>query len=285
MDNMSDLLSNLNLNKKYNIKEEERIIDFLPNTFRCVVNGPSGCGKTNLVLNLLLKIFESYRAINRKIKLIICSKTTDQDLYQCFIQDVKEQYKNFHSISLSNSISDFNDDFYSSLDKNVKHIILIDDMLGKMNKEDIKSLVHLFSSSRPRKISLFFLTQRYTKIEISCRRNCNYLITFKPSLEEAHTICCELLEGLISSPALLIKKLSKNNFFSLFFDLEKLTFKSVFEIFNCNKTFVYESLNSLVERLMLIVNEMIAGNDSKALKEEIDTLFLELEKKNIINLL
>lgn len=270
-------LEKLNLNKRYNIKESTRSLFFFPEVIRCIVNGSSGCGKTNLILNLMLKMFEKS---DSKIKLNICTKTIEQELYQSFIKDIETNYKQ-HKIETSTSLLDFGDEYFQTINKNYREVIIIDDMLGVMSKDEIKALIHLFSASRPRKISIFFLTQRYNKVEISCRRNCNYIITFKPSLEEAISICQELIGSFIY-PSELIARFKNNGHFSLFFDLEKTKMYSVYEIFNISNTNYYSSLDDLINKLIDLEGEEEAGNDSLIIKNEINNILQELENNLIL---
>lgn len=276
MNHIVNSIEDLNLNKKFNIKENPRLVWFLPNVTRCIVNGSSGCGKTNLILNILYKIFEKVNKVN----LNICTKTIQQDLYQKFIEDVSYKHQEV-IINTSDSISNFGNDYFNNLNPEYKEIIIIDDMLGVMNPEDKKALIHLFSASRPRKISIFFLTQRYTKVEISCRRNCNYLITFKPSLEEANTICSELT-GSIMYPSEMLNRFDHNAHYSLFFDLEKMKCMNIYEIFKISNLVYYRSLDDLVEKFVILIGETNAGNDSEEILDEIYNLYTELEKYNIL---
>lgn len=101
-------LKDLNLNKKFNIKEECRYLNYIPNNFRFIVNGTSGCGKTNLVLQLVYKIMDSYL---NEINLSICLKTLNQPLYIKFIEDVEDKIK----IKKYNVIKQFNKDYVNSL--------------------------------------------------------------------------------------------------------------------------------------------------------------------------
>lgn len=269
-------IEDLNLSKKYKIKETERNLYFLPPVFRCIVNGTSGSGKTNLLINLLYKIMEN----EESIRFQICSKTIEQPLYRCFIDDVEANYNN-HSVVVSNEISYFNEEYFSTVSPEKKEIIIIDDMLGMMSKKDTKILIHLFSASRPRGISIFFLTQRYTKLEVVCRRNSNYLITFKPSLEEANKMCQELLTDMIDMFT-LISEFKDKPFYALFFDLDKNRKYDVFEIFNLVKTEIFSGFDEMVEELMLLIGEFKAGNDSeKNIKRARDVVY-SLENHGVI---
>lgn len=267
-------LNDINLNKKYNIKEDDRFINFLPNVFRCVITGSSGCGKTNLVLNILLKMIE----VKKNLFFHFCTKTIDQELYKNFLKDVKGKCE----YDINDEIKKFNESFYKDLDKSKKHIIIIDDMLGMMDHDDKKSLIHLFSASRPRKISIFFLTQRYTKIEISCRRNCNYLICFKPSYEEATTICNELIGGIIT-PYMLLQSFENSPYFCLFCDLEKQKILTIYEIFDLTDHQVYESLSSMINRVEILLGEIDAGNDSEKIENEIEKIIKKLINLQIVS--
>jgi GTPase SAR1 family protein len=270
----------MNLNKKYNIKEPQRNISYLPSIFRCLIVGSSGCGKTNLVLNLLFKIIENSK---KPISIIICTKTIEQPLYKSFIKDMVTNYKNKVRINVFKEIKNFDDEFYKKLDKRFQNIVLIDDMLGVTDQEDKKSLIHLFSASRPRELSIFFLSQRYTRVEITCRNNLNYLIIFKPSYEEANTICNELLGTMVTTKEFL-NKFESNSYFSLFCDLEKMKIKNVYEIFKISNHVFYKNVNDIIKHLKLLVGELYSGNDSKEIINDISEILIELDNIGIIEL-
>lgn len=281
MDSCSEIL---NLNKVYNIKEEDRLISYLPNTFRCIVAGVSGCGKTNLILNILLKLFESYKKINKKVKLFICTKSLSQDLYQKFIEDIENKYNNFHKIITSDKVSTAfpYENFINEIDENYKNIILIDDMLGSFDKKDKSSLTQLFTVSRPKKISLFFLTQRFNEIFKTCRMQANYLITFKPSYTDALDICNDLLTG-ITTPNILIESFSDNTpYYCLFCDKEKNQILSIYDIFKKSNHLFYKSIGEYIDRLFLLDAEETAGNDGVEIWYEITDIMKKLEKFDII---
>lgn len=275
-------LEDLNLNKHYGIKEEDRLISFLPNTFRCLVNGYSGSGKTNVVLQLLLKLFKTYMNI-KPINLIICTPTIDQDLYKKFIEDISKKYNDYHSINLYEKIKELSPDFLKTLD-NEKHknIILIDDMIGNIDKKDLECLTHIFTATRPRKICVFFLTQSYTKLEYTCRKNYNYLITFKPTLGEAIQMCNEKIGNSNLKPNELINRFEDKPFFSLFCDIDKSQIYTVYDVFNINKEIYYKSLGEMLEKYLLLDNEIYAGNDSELIKDEMRNIIRYLENNEII---
>ena len=270
-------LDELDLNKKYNIVKPTRKFPYLPSVFRCIVNGSSGCGKTNMLINLLYRILDA----EDRVTLRLCTKTVDQELYKNFIRDIKKNYPE-HEIHVSDSVSFFNDDYFKSIKPDRKEIIIIDDMLGVMNKQDTKTLIHLFSASRPRGISIFFLTQRYSKLEISCRKNSNYLITFKPSLEEADRMCKELIDDFYN-PHSLLSKFRNKPFYCLFFDLEKMKSHDIFEVFNIQSLKYYRSLGDLIDRLEILIGEVDAGNISESIVSEIESIETELIENGILS--
>lgn len=281
MDSCSEIL---NLNKVYNIKEEERLISYLPSTFRCIVAGVSGCGKTNLILNILLKLFESYKNINTKVKLFICSKSLSQNLYLKFIEDIENKYNDFHKIITSDKISDAfpAETFINNVDTNYKNIILIDDMLGIDNKKDKSSLIQLFTVSRPKKISLFFLTQRFNQINKTCRSQANYLITFKPSFDDAMDICKDLLGGM-TTPSILLDSFSDNTpYYCLFCDKDKNQILSIYDIFKKSNHLFYKSIGEYIDRLFLLDAEKRSGNDNGDIYIEMVDILFKLDKFEII---
>lgn len=251
--------------------------------FRCIINGKSGSGKTNLLLNILVKIFERYEYV----LLIICSRTIDQFLYQDFIKETESNYtKNI--ILQSKDISIFKDNnLFESLNaKKVgkyKKIIILDDIL--VHNKDMDTLYHLFSSTRPREISLFYLSQRFTQLDIRCQQQINYFITFKQNEIDLKFISKEL--GL--SLKMLKYKLNHNvsNFKSIFCDLEEGEIYESDFIFNTSisQNFIGSTdINDLIFKLKILIGEKNAGNDSKEIINKIKIILNELDRIGLIEL-
>jgi len=270
--------------ERYAVETPYRYLHYLPNTFRCLINGQSGSGKTNLLLNILSQLFESYKNNKLKFKLEICSKTLNQPLYEGFIKETKSNYKEDCSIETSDRVSHFNEEFYKNLNKDIKHVIVIDDMVGQLNKDDRKALIHLFTASRPRGISLFFLTQRYTQLEIVCRQQINYLITFKQGFNDLRTIYSEHLNFMENFSILENKFKTSINYYCLFCDLEKSVIKDCVDIFEGSKEInYYSNVNDLIEKMVIIDGEINAGNDNDDMINEIRSIINELVKMDIIS--
>lgn len=262
----------LNYAEKYNKNNLERKISYLPETFRCIINGKSGSGKTNLLLNILSKIFENYNYIN----VTICSRTIEQFLYQEFIKESKENFKNV-VIEETKELLYFNENYFEIMEKyDSKKIIILDDIY-----ENYEILNHLFSSTRPRNISVFYLSQRYTQLDIRCRQQINYLITFKQSEKDLKFIYKENLANILEFNELCDLFKTNQNFFALFCDLEKNIIKTTNDIF-CDENYIfYDDLNDLIEQLKILVGEKNAGNDS--VDNKIKFILNELEKHNVIS--
>lgn len=267
---------------RYSVENTQRYLHYLPNTFRCLINGSSGSGKTNVLLNILSQLFKAYDDNNIPFHFILCTKTLEQPLYEGFIKETRNNYKNA-TLNATRTISTFNECFFDELDKSKKLIIVIDDMVGQINKHDKNALIHLFTTSRPRNISLFFLTQRYTQLDIICRQQLNYLITFKQSLDDLKKIYNEHLSFLPSIKVLENKFRVNINYFCLFCDLEKSTVRDCIDIFQGKKEFKYiANVNDMIEKLLIIDGELNAGNDSDDLMNEMKNLLVTLERMELI---
>lgn len=261
-----------NYAEKYNKNNLIRKISFLPEIFRCIINGKSGSGKTNLLLNILNKIFQNYDRVN----VTICSRTINQFLYQEFIKESKENFKNI-VIEETKDLLYFNENYFEIMEtNNSKKIIILDDI-----SENYEILNHLFSSTRPRNISVFYLSQRYTQLDIRCRQQINYLITFKQSEKDLKFIYKENLSNILEFNELCDLFKINQNFFALFCDLEKNIIKTTNDIF-CDENYVfYNNLNDLINQLKILIGEKNAGNDS--VDNKIKFILNELEKNKIIN--
>lgn len=260
--------------KKYNKQNLIRKISFLPEIFRCIINGKSGSGKTNLLLNILNKIFKNYDSVI----VTICSRTIDQFLYQEFIKETEENFKNV-IIEETKDLLYFNETYFEILEKyNKKKIIILDDITP-----NYEILNHLFSSTRPRNISVFYLSQRYTQLDIRCRQQINYLITFKQSEKDLKFIYKENLSNILEFNELSNLFKTNQNFFALFCDLDKNIIKTSNDIFSDTNYIFYNNLDDLIKQLKILIGEKNAGNDS--VDNKIKFILTELEKHKIINFL
>ncbi|AJP61550.1 ATPase DNA packaging protein [Choristoneura biennis entomopoxvirus 'L' virophage] len=264
----------INYIKRYDSDNNDRLLNYIPNTVRCIINGESGCGKTNVLLNILSNIFESYSGL---FNLIICSKTLEQPLYQGYVNETKRNYKKCNIICVD-KIENIN---ISKTD--YKTIIVIDDMLGNMDKEDKKILISLFTTSRPRNISLFFLTQRYTQLDVICRQQCNYLITFRQGVKDLKTIYDEKL-NFITFDELNNMFNNSINFYCIFCDVERNTIRDCIDIFkNDTGLKYYSNPDDLIEKWIILCQEKLSGNDNDDINDQIKNIARELEKLDIIS--
>ncbi|AJP61530.1 ATPase DNA packaging protein [Adoxophyes honmai entomopoxvirus 'L' virophage 1] len=274
----------INYNEKYGYVEKTRYYEHFPNTFRCLINGESGSGKTNILINIMNELMEKYKKNDVNFCITICSKTLDQSLYKGFIDETNKNYDGFGRVDTVEEIKKFDDKYYNS-DKNIKKIIIIDDMIGKVDKEDKKALIHLFTASRPREICVFFLTQRYTHLDVVCRQQCNYIVSFRQGINDLRLIYQEKLNFLPSFELLqdMYMENSTINFFCLFCDLDRCVVKNCIEIFHHNMEIMYyNNPRDLVVKFRILEQEMYAGNDNDSIIDNIKLIISELYKMNII---
>lgn len=149
--------------KKY-IEDDNKEISLFEIPSRVLVVGASGCGKTTLLYNMIISYWIPYK------NLYIFSKNIDQPVY-------KKLKKIFNGISSIN-IHFSDDDIISVDDCEPNSVVVIDDFL----LENQKLIMEYFIRSRSKNISVIYLTQSYTSVDIkTIRNNLTVLIVFNQS--------------------------------------------------------------------------------------------------------
>lgn len=149
--------------KKY-IEDDNKEKSLFEIPSRVLVVGASGCGKTTLLYNMIISYWIPYK------NLYIFTKNIDQPVY-------KKLKKIFNGISSIN-IHFSDDDIISVDDCEPNSVVVIDDFL----LENQKLIMEYFIRSRSKNISVIYLTQSYTSVDIkTIRNNLTVLIVFNQS--------------------------------------------------------------------------------------------------------
>lgn len=189
--------------KKHTNNEDNAIIKNRPTASslsikplsRVIINGVSGSGKTSLLMQFL---------VNNQIKLdydevILVCPSAEEDNYQ-FLQDYfddivvkEEEAKGLPEGSIEPRLKIYEkptDLPEMKVFRDGQHrVIIFDDMVTE-NKATQKIIGDFFIKSRKYGFTCFYLTQYFAGVEVKCRRNSNYVITFSPGNEsEAQHIC------------------------------------------------------------------------------------------------
>lgn len=149
--------------KKY-IEDENKEQSLFERPSRVLMVGASGCGKTTLLYNMIITYWIPYT------NLYIFTKNINQPVY-------KKLEKIFDGISFIN-IHFSDDDIISVDDCEPNSLVVFDDFL----LEDQKMIREYFIRSRSKNISVVYLTQSYTSVDIkTIRNNITVLIVFNQS--------------------------------------------------------------------------------------------------------
>lgn len=149
--------------KKY-IEDDNKEKSLFEIPSRVLVVGASGCGKTTLLYNMIISYWIPYK------NLYIFTKNIDQPVN-------KKLKKIFNGISSIN-IHFSDDDIISVDDCEPNSVVVIDDFL----LENQKLIMEYFIRSRSKNISVIYLTQSYTSVDIkTIRNNLTVLIVFNQS--------------------------------------------------------------------------------------------------------
>lgn len=156
-------LSSFNDSSKRNssVKEHGQL---LPNNIRAVMAGSSGSGKTCLMMGLL-EHEEGLRFLN----VYVFCKTLFQNKYQ--------RLKTILSGIPGIGYHEYNDDIPPLSDIKPYSVVIFDDVASCKN---IENLEQAYSLGRHKHLSIFFLTQTYTKVKKHLiRDNFNMIILYK----------------------------------------------------------------------------------------------------------
>jgi len=170
--------------------------------FRAVVVAPSGSGKTNFVVNLIHLFSEGEGTFN---DITIITKDASEPLYR-YIASLSPSIKVKEGLEFLPPLSKF--------DKNVNHLVVIDDM---QLEKDQKSIEEYYIRCRKKNVSILYLAQNYYQIPIVVRNNCNYLIMLKiGSQRELNAILKEQGLGISKEQMLKMYNYATNKKFSPF---------------------------------------------------------------------
>lgn len=159
---------------------KEKIKSLFPLPVRAVCSGPSGSGKTELIKAIILNHWTNYEF------LYIFTKSLDQPCYK----ELQEIFNGLDDIE-----AHFSDTVIISIDEcNRNSLIIIDDWSLK----DLSEVYEMFRRSRPKNISVFYLTQCYTTANLqNIRNNLTILFLFK-STHYTKKIWEDFLSNVIS---------------------------------------------------------------------------------------
>lgn len=149
---------------KFFIEDENKKKSLFELPSRVLIIGPSGCGKTTLLYNLIINYWIPY------LNLYIFTKNIEQPVYK----KIKKIFDDIPSINTHFS----NDEIISVDDCEPNSLVIFDDFL----KEKQDMIIEYFIRSRSKNISVIYLTQSYTSVDIkTIRNNLNVLIVFNQS--------------------------------------------------------------------------------------------------------
>ena len=135
--------------------------------FRLCCVAPSGSGKTNWLMNLISLMSAKPKGTFADITII--TRNADEPLYK-WLTDICDDVKIHESL---NELP-----ILDKMDKDVNHLVCIDDMVLEKNQDRIKNY---YIRCRKLNCSIAYLSQSYFAIPKIIRNNCNYLVLLKLS--------------------------------------------------------------------------------------------------------
>lgn len=174
-------------------KNKTRLVNDFPDCMRCLISGPSGSGKSNVLMTILL-----HKVPMNAIYL--CSRTSHQDKYQLLKILINSHNSSSDGVKKKKKKIKYFEVTPDTLEVSSKAIpdsvIIFDDCLS----DNQSKIAGYFQHARHKNISLFYLTQSYTKIPKSSgiRENFNYLLLFKMDLVNLRQIYTEHISDLQS---------------------------------------------------------------------------------------
>lgn len=135
--------------------------------FRMLVVGNSGSGKTTLVLELIYRMQDTFGNI------ILCCQNKDEPLYKFLASKLKPEelqiYEGYENIP-----------DMESLDPDVQHLVIFDDLVLERNQDKIEEYF-IRARKIAKGVSCIYLTQSYFKTPKTIRLQCNYIVLKKIS--------------------------------------------------------------------------------------------------------
>jgi len=173
------------MNQKQNKKDDNNLINFysvipkeLKNNelynkatdmkipYRLIIVGSSGSGKSNLLLNIIRLQSNTFD------KIILITKNSDEPLYNYMKMKIpSEQFQIIENMEELES-----PEAYQPSNKKSQVLVIFDDCC--LDKDQSK-IAQFYIRARKLNISCIYLTQSYTKCDITVRRNSNYLVLKK----------------------------------------------------------------------------------------------------------
>lgn len=135
--------------------------------FRLCCVAPSGSGKTNWLMNLISLMSAKPKGTFADITII--TRNADEPLYK-WLTDICDDVKIHESLNELPVLD--------KMDKDVNHLVCIDDMVLEKNQDRIKNY---YIRCRKLNCSIAYLSQSYFAIPKIIRNNCNYLVLLKLS--------------------------------------------------------------------------------------------------------
>lgn len=129
---------------------------------RIVVSAPSGTGKTNFVMNLIQHFC---RGKGTFADIMVLTKDKAEPLYE---------YLETKGVNIQEGLHNLPD--LNKFDKDVNHLIVIDDLMLAKNQEQV---CEYFIRCRKKNVTIMYLCQHYFKCPILIRQNSNYFVILK----------------------------------------------------------------------------------------------------------
>ena len=129
---------------------------------RVIVAAPSGSGKTNMICNFI-QHFCAGKGTFADILVLTASKS--EPLYEFLESKGVNIQEGLHNLPDLNKI-----------DKDVNHLIIIDDLMLAKNQEKVQEY---FIRCRKKNVTIMYLAQHFYKIPIIVRQNSNYFVILK----------------------------------------------------------------------------------------------------------
>lgn len=176
------------MNPEYEKIINKYSVEHMPKpTFRLNVYAPSYSGKSYMINNLLTQNIYGYNKIFKPKNTFILSPTYDFDESY---RELRERMKNYPENITDDYSNEFLDNILDKQKINKKNglaepvIILIDDLITKIDRFQSKSLENIYFKGRHYYISIILTSQQYKKVPPSMRLNACSNIYFTNSMNK-----------------------------------------------------------------------------------------------------